>query len=425
MADILTDDDVKKLTPRPNGTEQVFRRVFGVRGLLLRVGKRKKTFELRAEGERPFRRVLGEHPAISVAAAIATAQEMWRRHDAKPPLPIDAPAKDEHTIATALPLFQAWLIAKGRSDKTLAAYASAFNRLSDHIKRLPLQKLLDDRTLMLNEVARIKEARHNQKLKRKGQAAATQSAVFVSALFTYMRDQAGLTLVGSPVSMCVMVDKKTKQPVLGVDDMKSWWEVVQKISNEIVREALLFELLTGLRRGSLEALRCKDIDLRNGCVHVAIAKGGEEKAFDLILTRPMIRCLWRARKAGRRLYPEHAKVWCFAGERGHIRGNRLTKIVLGKMVLDKAVLAKVGVQPEKDKDKVVLKANHALRRGYSTAARAAGVDEDVISKLLNHGAKGLLSRYVMTSHLGKMLYGAQCDISASIIKALGQPHGLA
>jgi integrase len=99
--------------------------------------------------------------------------------------------------------------------------------------------------------------------------------------------------------------------------------------------------------------------------------------------------------------------------------------VLGKMVLDKAVLAKVGVQPEKDKDKVVLKANHALRRGYSTAARAAGVDEDVISKLLNHGAKGLLSRYVMTSHLGKMLYGAQCDISASIIKALGQPHGLA
>jgi hypothetical protein len=93
MADILTDDDVKKLTPRPNGTEQVFRRVFGVRGLLLRVGKRKKTFELRAEGERPFRRVLGEHPAIPVAAAIATAQEMWRRHDAKPPLPMTPPPR--------------------------------------------------------------------------------------------------------------------------------------------------------------------------------------------------------------------------------------------------------------------------------------------------------------------------------------------
>jgi hypothetical protein len=33
--------------------------------------------------------------------------------------------------------------------------------------------------------------------------------------------------------------------------------------------------------------------------------------------------------------------------------------------------------------------------------------------------------YIKTSHLGRMLAGAQADISAFIVKALGTPHGLA
>jgi integrase len=251
---------------------------------------------------------------------------------------------------------------------------------------------------MANEVARIRKQLANRK--RGGQNAAAQTAVFVSALYGYMRDNRGLSLIGDPVSACqTTVPKRHDLPVLGINEMPSWRHDVQKISNPVVREALLFALLSGLRRGSLEALEWQHLDMQRRCIRVNVAKGGAGRAFDLILTAPMLRCLWRARRAGRQLYPESAARWVFTGEAGHLRGNRLTKLKV--------------------------KANHALRRGYSVAATLAGVDEPTVGRLLNHGGRSVTAGYIPTSHLGKMLAGAQADISEFIIKALGRPRGLA
>ena len=69
-------------------------------------------------------------------------------------------------------------------------------------------------------------------------------------------------------------------------------------------------------------------------------------------------------------------------------------------------------------------ANHALRRAYATAATNAGVDEDTVGKLLNHGGKSVTAHYIKTSHLGRMLAGAQEDISLHIVEALGSPRGV-
>jgi hypothetical protein len=66
--------------------------------------------------------------------------------------------------------------------------------------------------------------------------------------------------------------------------------------------------------------------------------------------------------------------------------------------------------------KYAVHANHSLRRAYSTAARQAGVDEDVIKKLLNHGGKKLIDRYIKHSHLGRMHYAPQRDVSGFINK---------
>ena len=114
----------------------------------------------------------------------------------------------------------------------------------------------------------------------------------------------------------------------------------------------------------------------------------------------MIRCLWRARKIGLRLFPENAKRWVFAGSSvGHVRGDSLTR---------HGVLA-----------------NHALRRAYATAATNAGVDEDTVGKLLNHGGRSVTSRYIKTSYLGRMLAAAQEDICGHLVRALGSPRGVA
>ena len=39
-------------------------------------------------------------------------------------------------------------------------------------------------------------------------------------------------------------------------------------------------------------------------------------------------------------------------------------------------------------------ANHSLRRAYGTAATNAGVDEDTVGKLLNHGGRSVTTSYL-------------------------------
>ena len=65
------------------------------------------------------------------------------------------------------------------------------------------------------------------------------------------------------------------------------------------------------------------------------------------------------------------------------------------------------------------------RRAYANAATNAGVDEDTVGKLLNHGGRSVTSHYIKTSYLGRMLAAAQEDISSHLVKALGSPRGLA
>jgi integrase len=363
-------------------------RDFGVPGLLLRVGARKRTWELRIEGRTAARRVLGEFPKVGVKEAIEKAREI--RDRAKAGIPIDGPEPGMDTIATSWPLYRARLTDDGCSPKTLLAYGHAYDRLTEAVRHRPLRDLLNDRVIMADEQKRIRARLANYK--RGGLSAAAQSAVFVSALFGFMRDR-DPSLIGDAVSACqTTVPVNGDLAILGVEDMPTWYAQVRKLKNPIVQEALLFTLLTGLRRGSLESLKWSDLDLKRGCIRIRIAKGGADKAFDLILSRPMLRCLWRARRAGRVLFPEAARTWIFASEVGHVTGNSLTKYGLA--------------------------ANHALRRAYATAATLAGVDEPTVGRLLNHGGKSVTARYIRDSHLGKMLASAQADISTYITNAL-------
>ena len=112
----------------------------------------------------------------------------------------------------------------------------------------------------------------------------------------------------------------------------------------------------------------------------------------------MIRCLWRARQVGRRLFPKHSERWVFAGPAGHIRGDNLTK------------------------DGVL--ANHALRRTYATVGRAAGVPKDSIRRLLNHAGGDVTDHYIRDSGLGRLHAAEQEAISQAMMKAMGSPAGL-
>lgn len=58
------------------------------------------------------------------------------------------------------------------------------------------------------------------------------------------------------------------------------------------------------------------VDFRARILHVPKPKGGKVKAFDIPLSRAMIRYLIRVMRIGRMLYPEQSRGWLFPAESG-------------------------------------------------------------------------------------------------------------
>jgi integrase len=214
------------------------------------------------------------------------------------------------------------------------------------------------------------------------------------------RRNPSLAREGNPTAAVSRVDPKRHDlTVLAATALPAWWAAVQKVRREHHREAHLFALLSGLRRETLASLEWANLDLRRQCIRIIKPKGGEVKAFDLILSRAMLRCLWRARNVGRRLYRDASERWVFPGPVGHIRGDGLTKDGLDA-------------------------ANHDLRRTYASLGRAAGVPEDSIGRLLNHSSTSVTRHYIRDTALGRLHAAEQETISAALVAAMGKPRGL-
>jgi integrase len=394
----LTDSYIEGLTPKDGGRERIVRDG-AIPGFLIRVGSRKRTFELRIEKPPKVTKQLGHWPTVPASEARHIAEDFWDKHRRGVPLD-DGPRKGEETIASTWPRFKARLDDEGRSPRTIRGYADIMKRMSDEVKNRALRELGADPTIMEREIGRIRELLKHKK--RGGQAMATAVARFVGTLFSFTQTR-DPQLLGNPCSAVQTVDPKRKDlPILKRSEMKDWWDQVQKIPNEVERWALVFCLLSGLRRSSLESLawaHLKSPILKSRCIRIPAPKGGEEHAFDLILSQPMLRVLWRARNASRRVHAENAKKWVFAHPLGHIRGDHLTKL---------------GVA-----------GNHALRRAYASEGRAAGVPKDSIRRFLNHSGGDITDHYIRDSALGELQLAEQETISAHIIKALGAPRELA
>lgn len=103
---------------------------------------------------------------------------------------------------------------------------------------------------------------------------------------------------------------------------------------------------------------------RHGDPSLLSQKGGKRKAFDIELSRPMIRCLMRAMRTSRMLHPEAAETWVFAsgGEAGHI------------------------VEQEEDR-RVLSKWGNDLRHTYRTIGQEVLLSSIDMHLLMNHSVK--------------------------------------
>jgi integrase len=135
-------------------------------------------------------------------------------------------------------------------------------------------------------------------------------------------------------------------------------------------------LLSGSRPTALKNVRIEHIDLQQRIIHIPRPKGGEAKAFDIPLSRPMIRCIIRAIRWARIMHSEQAKSWLFPAdsEPGHLVEHKEERDVLSKWGND-------------------------LRQSYRTLAQAAGVSELDIHLLMNHSLPGVNAGYITRDRL--------------------------
>jgi len=221
------------------------------------------------------------------------------------------------------------------------------------------------------------------------------------AIYNHARKTARTLPAENPVSAIDWNREKRRDTALGVSEVGGWTGSLAKIANPVRREFHLFLLLSGSRPDALKHARVEHVDFRTRILHMPKPKGGEVKAFDIPLSRAMIRCLVRVMRLGRVLYPTLSQDWLFPADSdsGHLVEHKE----------DRRTLAKWG---------------NDLRQTYRTVAQAAGIAELDIHLLMNHAIPGVNAGYITRSKLiNDHLRQQQEMISRTITDAIREQRG--
>lgn len=371
---LLTDKAIAKL-PLSDGAAYYVRDTELV-GFMVIVGKRTKTFAVQGEfwrdGTREFsvRTKLGEVGDIATREARSKAKEVLGSI-AKGERPGEEPKIKSGTVT----LRKAWeryrdghMIRKGRDARTIENYR-------DHMERL-FEDWLDKPLAKLGRQPKLVADRHDKISEENGPYIANGAMRSLRAVYNHARKTNPDLPPVNPVTAIDWNTEQRRDTGMGTSDMAPWFAELTMLTNPIRREFHLMTLLSGSRPTALKNVRIEHINFRNRLLHVPKPKGGVKKAFDIPLSRPMIRCILRAMRAGRILYPDQAEFWLFPAESdsGHLIEHKEERDVLSKWGND-------------------------LRQSYRTLAQAAGVSELDIHLLMNHSLPGVNAGYITRDSL--------------------------
>jgi integrase len=191
------------------------------------------------------------------------------------------------------------------------------------------------------------------------------------AIYTHARKTHRALPVDNPVDAVDWNKEERRNTAMGASDLAPWFAQLAKLDNPIRREFHLLVLLTGSRPTAMKSVRPEDFDCKRRVLHIAKPKGGSKRAFDIPLSRQIIRAIIRVMRHGRKMHPNAAGAWLFPAESksGHIEEHKE----------DRADLSKWG---------------NDLRQSYRTLATIAGVSEVDAKLLMNHSIPGVNSGYI-------------------------------
>ena len=320
----LTETYARKISQTKAGTDKHWDSE--VRGLVLFVGKKSKTWYFQKDVGGQTRRVLiGRYPVIPADAARQTALGFaleWGRGAGKK-VQIGAP-----TLAASMEAYLAR--PKLRSDKHKLGVRQQFDlHLKDWL-RLPL-----------DEITKSMVAERHRSMAAKPSAA---NHVFKTFRTVWNHARRIHDLPESPTMAIEWFVERPNGTI--IDDLKAWRREVDGLFNPIHRVFYEFILFTGLRKSEAFTLEWKNV--HEDHIHLPITKNG--RSFDLPILQVHHEILAPLRGLSRQ--------WVFPSPKapsGHL-GN-----------------------PQR-----MRWSPHAHRRTFATVAIEAGVLEEVVGRLLNH-----------------------------------------
>jgi integrase len=370
----ITDKAISQLPYADKGQYKVLD--IDLKGFVVVIGRRKKTFA--AQGAF-WRDGIREFAARKKVAEFGDMTSREARSRAKDILAAIAkgrrPGEDAPIRKGSVTLRQAWeryrdahMVRKGRSEGTIGNY-------SDHMERL-FSDWLDKPLARLGRQPKLVAERHDKITKENGPYIANGAMRTLRAVYNHAR-KANIDLPSANPTLAVDWNQEGRRNTgMGAADLTGWLDELKVFDNLIRREFHLLLLLSGSRPTALKRARIDHVDLRARILHVPKPKGGEECAFDIPLSRAMVRGIIRAIRVGRMLYPDQADVWIFPADSksGHIAEHKE----------DRAELSKWG---------------NDLRQSYRTIAQSAKISKLDIHLLMNHTVPGVNEGYITRDKL--------------------------
>jgi hypothetical protein len=383
----LTDKAVAKLPYATSG--QYLARDTELPGFFILIGKQKKTYtiqgDLRRDGLRKsIRLAVGQAGDINAREARAKAKE-WLGKIARGEHPTEQRRFSSLTLGDAYHRYlEAHMVRKGRSAGTIA-------NLKDHMDRL-LKDWLDTPLATLGRNPKTVADRHDKITRENGPYIANGVMRSLRAIYNHARKTNRDLPPENPVYGIDWNTERRRDTGMGVEDLPRWFMELERIKNPIRREFHLISLLSGSRPDALKKARWEHLNVKRRTLHIPKPKGGERKAFDIPMSRPMLRALWRVRRVARIMHPIQSAEWIFPGESA-----------AGHMV------------EHWERRDVLFKWGNDLRQSYRTLAQHAGLSDLDAHLLMNHSLPGVNAGYITRGKLTDHLRAEQERLSNFIV----------
>lgn len=389
----LTNKLVRGLPPARGGQYVV--RDERLPGFHVVVGRRARTYTIQVDTHR-----LGQRKTVK--EAIGRAGE-WDADDARK----EARARigglqtgARETTARRVTLGMAWagyreelehkVAAGNRSPRTLKGYRDSVERVMADWLDTPLRDL--------SENTRGVAERHREISERHGGVTANHAMKVLRAIYNHARKtrmERGLPAEGP--TDAVRFNNETRRDT-GMDsaELAAWHRQLRALPNPIRQEFHFFCLLSGGRPDATRRARWEHLDVARRTLRFPDPKGGARKAFDMPLSRAMLRCLHRARRAGRVIHGRQAETYIFPADTptGCMTDTREPRDRLAKWGGD-------------------------LRQTYRTAAAIVGLGEMDAHLLMNHSMGGVSAGYITRGAMLDHLIAQQERVSGWLVAALG------